>query len=628
MQYITPRDDTSTLSLPERTFLRSAARGTLPSSSSSRSSSVSIPLRLDGRKPSESRPVRLSFGRCHNRSECVVQFASGTRSAASVRAELVPPPNADRPNDGQVKFGIDVGPMGCMGYEVVDRPVSNYGHGEAVDGGGGGGGGADAPYVQRLKSNRILRVLERTLLIGGAMDAEALCVRGGSWVWRLHVDVSLLDDGGNSIDACVLAAVAALRHYRLPEVNVVDSTGEDDDDNAGGRYREASIIHSDDREPSPLPLHHTPLTATFALFADETGTTTSVSALLDPSDREELACDGLLTWGYNKYGEMCCLDFPGGCELRPRQLMASAKLGKSRCVEVCEMIETALEEAEGKAQRERMERLKQQGVANVVSSSSALEDSGTTTVAVFSDAMDVDEPSSAPDEDRTTDAAAMKEEEEYRARALDYSSGHFAASVKEDKQDKKGPNNPGKKNPRGDTSSLFNAILRSAQSSTLSMETSGDGGLGKLVVSDYSSLPREREPMVEIIAHRVKEVSLSEVDNWKPREKNAVSSSQLIAIDSDEEEVVQLRTEFLSSMQRDAGPIPPQVSAKARTEAESYATSNGETPDAIMKSSGGGDVTKASVGGIKSKSKPAEEEDITDLSQALKKKKKTKKSKK
>ena len=54
----------------------------------------------------------------------------------SVRAELVPPPNADRPNDGQVKFGVDVGPMGCMGFEAMDRPVSNYGHSEAVDGGG------------------------------------------------------------------------------------------------------------------------------------------------------------------------------------------------------------------------------------------------------------------------------------------------------------------------------------------------------------------------------------------------------------------------------------------------------------------------------------------------------------
>jgi hypothetical protein len=37
------------------------------------------------------------------------------------------------------------------------------------------------------------------------------------------------------------------------------------------------------------------------------------------------------------------------------------------------MIETALEEAEGKVQRERMERLKQQGVANVISSLSALD---------------------------------------------------------------------------------------------------------------------------------------------------------------------------------------------------------------------------------------------------------------
>jgi len=44
-----------------------------------------------------------------------------------------------------------------------------------------------------------------------------------------------------------------------------------------------------------------------------------------------------------------------------------------QCVDVCEMIETALEEAEGKVQRERMERLKQQGVANVVSSLSALD---------------------------------------------------------------------------------------------------------------------------------------------------------------------------------------------------------------------------------------------------------------
>ncbi len=576
-----------------------------------------------------------------------MRFASGTRSSASVRAELVPPPNPDRPNDGQVKFGIDVGPMGCMGYEVNDRPVSNYGYGDAVDGGGvgggGGGGGADAPYAQKLKSNRILRVLERTLLLGGAMDAEALCVQSGSYVWRLHVDVSLLDDGGNSVDACVLAAVAALRHYRLPEVSVVDSIAGDNDDvdAPAGRYREASIIHSDDREPSPLPLHHTPLTSTFALFADETGITTYVSALLDPSDREELACDGLLTWGYNKYGEMCCLDFPGGCELRPRQLMSCSKLGKVRCVEICEMLEVALMEAEGKAQMERMERLKRStssAVAVAVPTATAPTGDEAMTSIHSSDGMDVDEPSSflPRDDDRTTDdATARREEEEYRTRALDYGSGHFAASVKEDKKandNNKRDANTGRKN----ASSLFSAILRSAQSSTMSVDITGNhAGLGgNTVVSDGSSLPRKKEPVVEIIAHRVMEVKLSEVDNGKPRGMNpTLSSPQSMTIDSDEEEVVQLRTEF-SSARRAAeasiGPIPPQASRReALMATESDAVLNDEMPKATKINGDEGGITDDGPGSdIKSNSKHAEEEELTDLSQALKRKKKSKKSKK
>ena len=164
-------------------------------------------------------------------------------------------------------------------------------------------------------------------------------------MWHLHVDVGLLDDGGNSVDACILAAVAALHHYRLLEVSVVDvldgGDDDDDDDDGGGGRNWASIIHSDDREPSTLSLHHTPLRATFTLFADETGASSSVSALLDQSDREELACDGLLTWAYNRHGEMCCLDFPGGCELRPRRLLSIATMGRDRCVEACEMLETA-----------------------------------------------------------------------------------------------------------------------------------------------------------------------------------------------------------------------------------------------------------------------------------------------
>ena len=530
---------------------------------------------------------------------------------ACVRAELVPPPNADRPNDGQVKFNVDVGPMGCMGYEVLDRPVSNYGGGDVGDGGqvgSGGGGGGDVPYVQRLKSNRILRILERTLLIGGAMDAEALCVQGGKWVWRLQVDVSLLDDGGNAVDTCVLAAVAALRHYRLPEVSI-GGGGPGDDENAldGCGYQETTIIHSDDREPTPLPLHHTPLTATFALFADETGATTSVSALLDPTDREELACDGLLSWSYNKYGEMCCLDFPGGCELRPRQLMSSAKLGKRRCVEICQLLETALVEADKKAQKERMERLKSTNV-NVRVADMAAFSSG-----------DMDIESSLFTNEDPTDADARKEDEEYRLRALDYSSGHFAASVKEDKDNMKGSI---RGNVRLDTSSLFHAILRSAQSSVAAMDTSGKAETDKLVVSNSLSGQQKKEPAVEIIAHRGNEVdSLFLNVTARHQEKTAVTSSlQSLAIDSDdEEEVVQLQTEFSNiEKEKEVSSTDPSAKKMADTSIMSGSKVDGtDTPHIAQ---------KRTSRTAESKSKSIEDDgDITDLSQALKKKKKSKK---
>ena len=581
--YITPRDTSSTLSQPELQFIRSAARGI----SSSRSSL----LRLDGRQPSEPRPIRLSFSRCHNRSECVIQFASHTRAAASVYAELVPPPNADRPNDGQVKFTVEVGPMGCAGYEVMDRPVSNYS--EQGGGGGGGGGSGDAPYAQRLKSNSILRILERTLLIGGAMDAEALCVQSGTWVWRLCVEVSLLDDGGNALDACVLAAVAALRHYRLPEV-IIGGEVEDDLTTAGGNanngYQETTIIHSDDREPTPLPLHHTPLTATFALFADETGTTTAVSALLDPCDREELACDGLLTWSYNKYGEMCCLDFPGGCELRPRQLMASAKLGKKRCIEICELLETALEAAEKKAESERMERLKM------------AENSIPSQGLVITDVSATDD-----------EAEADEEDEVYRQKALDYSSGHFAASVKED-TDKK----PRKE--RKEISSLFNAILRSAQSAPDEDESAPPVD-GTTTVTNAET----KKADVEIVASSNNGQKVA-IKSTNPKSKQPID----FADSGDEEEAFQLTSEFAKESAKPTESELDQV-PEVSTPSTAMEIDQQDSQPILAKEQPQGECMIASSVRKKSRAAPQPKEeldDVTDLSQALKKKKKKKKSKK
>ncbi len=56
-----------------------------------------------------------------------------------------------------------------------------------------------------------------------ALDLESLCLVSGERVWAIACDVALLDgSGGACIDVCLLAAMAALRAFRKPEVRPDD----------------------------------------------------------------------------------------------------------------------------------------------------------------------------------------------------------------------------------------------------------------------------------------------------------------------------------------------------------------------------------------------------------------------
>lgn len=410
-----------------------------------------------------------------------------------------------------------------MGFEYVQPSStltgqSSQGMGQAQDDG------------QKLLSNRILRIMERTLLNGGAIDAEALCVQSGKWVWRLMVDVTVLDHGGNLVDACVLSAVAALRHFRKPEVDV--------EDNGGG----PTVLHSDEREPTPLPLHHTPLTVTFALYSDPTGASTTVSALIDPSHREELVMDGTTTFSFNKYGEMCSLDFPGGCELKPRQLVTCATLGKRKCVELCDILETSLVDSDQKAVQERLDRLK---LASGFGSSKdvALPDISENAPFVERTDPDRDGEIMEVEQDGLKDKAAAiaaAEEESYRINALDYAQGHVAAKVKEDttkrvkKSSGKGPIFGG---------SLMAAMLKSAGESR---EEDNDfeselelKGSSKKTKAKLSS--RRTEEADDEFAKFAEEAA-------KPTAATKTATTTLSSsmdIDSDEEETTTLQSEFI-----------------------------------------------------------------------------------
>ncbi len=58
------------------------------------------------------------------------------------------------------------------------------------------------------------------------MEDPKLCVIPGKMVWILFVDIYIIDDGGNLIDASALAAMVALANTRLSKIEVDEETEE------------------------------------------------------------------------------------------------------------------------------------------------------------------------------------------------------------------------------------------------------------------------------------------------------------------------------------------------------------------------------------------------------------------
>jgi len=430
--YISIRDDSGVRSFSknERDFLRDCALS-------------SKKLRLDGRGANDVRRIQLHLSRsAHNGAECTVQWGE-TRVSSQIIGELIPP-SPDRSSEGVISISVDLSPMASSLFGMAPPVTTTPGEDR------GGHFSSTSEEEQKLLSNRILRCLERTILVGGALDAEALCVQAGAWVWKLTLKIRILDHGGNLLDATVLAAMAALRHYRKPQV---DATG-------GGPPQ---LLHSDSREPTPLPLHHTPLSISFALIpADDTTQSASmVATLVDPTDREELIQTGTVSLAMNVHSEVCLLDFGGGCELQPTVLRECWHIAEKSVLQLCNMLEKTLVEADTKAQNERLQRLQKMTHGTFLGLPPSVD---TPSVPFWQDEQNAEVDTKTPFADTTQEAAQAEaivkdqQQEKIRLQALEYNLGHVAAKVKEDRPSKKKQNTDGK-------SSLLTAMLDSVKKS-------------------------------------------------------------------------------------------------------------------------------------------------------------------
>ena len=134
----------------------------------------------------------------------------------------------------------------------------------------------------------LARVVDRGVRESGAVDLSKLCITPGEKVWMVFIDVHVLDDGGNIMDASSLGAIAALMTAKLPAKRF--DLGDDMD----------------------VPLRDVPV----AVTAVEVGG----SIMLDPSLDEESIAGTKLTVTSNQDGALSAMQKSGVHPLTTEQI--------------------------------------------------------------------------------------------------------------------------------------------------------------------------------------------------------------------------------------------------------------------------------------------------------------------
>ncbi|XP_030951611.1 exosome complex component RRP45A-like isoform X1 [Quercus lobata] len=252
-------------------------------------------LRIDGRRPFDFRNISIKFSREEGSAE--VQLGQ-THVMAFVTAQLTQP-YKDRPNEGTLSMFTEFSPMADPSFEP-GRPSE-----AAVELG---------------------RVIDRGLRESRAVDTESLCVLSGKSVWAVRVDLHILDNGGNLVDAANIAALAALLTFRRPECSL------------GGEDGQQVIVHPPEvREPLPLIIHHLPIAVTFAFFSNES------TVVVDPTHYEEAVMGGRMTATLNANNDICAIQKAGGEGVLQSVIMQCLRIAGQKAYDISTKIKNAVE---------------------------------------------------------------------------------------------------------------------------------------------------------------------------------------------------------------------------------------------------------------------------------------------
>ena len=93
------------------------------------------------------------------------------------------------------------------------------------------------------------------------ISPQDLCIEPGKLVWAVYIDLTCLNFGGNIMDVCLKAAVAALKNTTVPKVEVVPK-----DDEAVVGDNDEIRVDAENRSALKLSSKGDPVSCTIAVF--------------------------------------------------------------------------------------------------------------------------------------------------------------------------------------------------------------------------------------------------------------------------------------------------------------------------------------------------------------------------
>ncbi len=150
----------------------------------------------------------------------------------------------------------------------------------------------------------LARLVDRGVRESKAVDLEALCIVPGKQVWIIFIDVHILDDCGNILDAASLGAIAALMSTKVPAARY--GLGED----------------------YILPIRDIPIATTAIEFNDV--------LMFDPGVDEEAIANTRLTIISTMNGNICGSQKSGTGMLKPEQVYRIIDIACEKAKEIRE----------------------------------------------------------------------------------------------------------------------------------------------------------------------------------------------------------------------------------------------------------------------------------------------------